>query len=620
MRKLFLFIAATLVSAGMWAGEITVTPPALTNITTTSYGLYTMTHSSTAASSGSKISSGAITTGTKGDVITINFATTKSDLYIKSVTFNSLSNGTIGSDDGSYNTSTGVFTVTGNKTSVNVVLTSADNQKGSVKITNVVINTGDNDVETITFTSFDSSAKTFGFTSSAATSAISSISSNNSNSVSSNILSWSGSRTLVFASSSNKFKYIAFLLNDGKAYTGFSADLGTYSDNYTWIGDTKTITFTNGTGGGRYIKNVYVITEPVPTHTLEWNFAGGTCSAEAGTDYTAGGQVEEGATITYPANNTMSKDGYDFNGWSTSVTTMPATDLTITAQWTEHAVSSDATLADLTVAGETIEGFDPATIEYNVELPLGTSVVPVVAGTAKSPYAKSVEANQAAALPGVATIVVTAEDNSTKTYTINFTVAESKDIIMVWKTGNAKCNTEASYVTSDVILSTDDAVKDYLSISFEQTTEDNTKKAEEKSGSYLSTGKSIGNLVKITAKTGYAFKAMGFYGKIETAEEKCPVSINGGKSWIDVTGNLGSDAKHCDVFTNAETAEIILKNNGGAGTWIRHMELTIINSEVTPTAINNTDASVKAVKVLRNGQLFIEKNGHVYNVLGGCVK
>lgn len=301
-KLLSLLLLGMLCSIGItWAGEITVTPPALTNITTTYYGLYTMTHSSTAESNGSKISSGAITTGTKGDVITINFATTKSDMYIKSITFNSLSNGTLGSNDGSYNTSTKVFTVSGNKTSVNVVLTSSDNQKGSVKVSNVVINTGDNVVETITFTSFDSEKKTFGFTSSATTSAISSISSNNSNSVSSNILNWSGSRTLVFASS-NKFKYVAFLLNDGKTYTGFSADLGTYSDNYTWTGDAKTVTFTNGTGGGKYIKNIYVITE-VPGPSLSVSPA----TANAFT-YFVGNGPSTAQTFTVTGENMTSDD------------------------------------------------------------------------------------------------------------------------------------------------------------------------------------------------------------------------------------------------------------------------------------------------------------------------
>ena len=69
------------------------------------------------------------------------------------------------------------------------------------------------------------------------------------------------------------------------------------------------------------------------THTLAWDFAGGSCSATEGDDYTAGGAVAEGATLTYPAANTMSKTDYLFDGWSSSTTTMPTTDLTITAQW-----------------------------------------------------------------------------------------------------------------------------------------------------------------------------------------------------------------------------------------------------------------------------------------------
>ena len=72
---------------------------------------------------------------------------------------------------------------------------------------------------------------------------------------------------------------------------------------------------------------------PAATHTLAWDFAGGSCSATEGDDYTAGGAVAEGATLTYPAANTMSKTDYLFDGWSSSTTTMPTTDLTITAQW-----------------------------------------------------------------------------------------------------------------------------------------------------------------------------------------------------------------------------------------------------------------------------------------------
>jgi len=39
-----------------------------------------------------------------------------------------------------------------------------------------------------------------------------------------------------------------------------------------------------------------------------------------------------------------------------------------------------------------------------------------------------------------------------------------------------------------------------------------------------------------------------------------------------------------------------------------------------PTGINNAEEAVKAVKVVRNGQLFIEKNGVLYNAQGAIVK
>lgn len=40
----------------------------------------------------------------------------------------------------------------------------------------------------------------------------------------------------------------------------------------------------------------------------------------------------------------------------------------------------------------------------------------------------------------------------------------------------------------------------------------------------------------------------------------------------------------------------------------------------TPTAIDNNAVEAKAVKTIKNGQLFIEREGKIYNVLGTCVK
>lgn len=68
------------------------------------------------------------------------------------------------------------------------------------------------------------------------------------------------------------------------------------------------------------------------SYTLTWDFGGGSTSDD---DYTTG-SVAYGTTLDYPASNTMSKSGYDFAGWSTDASTMPAEALTITAQWAER--------------------------------------------------------------------------------------------------------------------------------------------------------------------------------------------------------------------------------------------------------------------------------------------
>lgn len=85
------------------------------------------------------------------------------------------------------------------------------------------------------------------------------------------------------------------------------------------------------------------------------------------------------------------------------------------------AANHDATLKSITVNSEEIEGFAPDTTIYNVVLPIGTTEVPTVEAT---PTAGTCTVTNATSLPGATTIEVTAKDGTTtKTYTINFTVA-----------------------------------------------------------------------------------------------------------------------------------------------------------------------------------------------------
>lgn len=108
---------------------------------------------------------------------------------------------------------------------------------------------------------------------------------------------------------------------------------------------------------------------------------------------------------------------------------------------TTPAPKDDATLKSITIDGEALEGFDPATETYNVELPFGTTTVPTVAAVAASKKATAV-VTPATAIPGATTILVTAEDaTTTKTYTINFTAAQTasseKELLNVTVGGKA---------------------------------------------------------------------------------------------------------------------------------------------------------------------------------------
>ncbi|MDQ0062999.1 hypothetical protein J2T14_005208 [Paenibacillus harenae] len=85
---------------------------------------------------------------------------------------------------------------------------------------------------------------------------------------------------------------------------------------------------------------------------------------------------------------------------------------------------SNRELAQLTVNGTALEGFDSSHTEYEVELD-DIGVVPVVAGHAQSD-ASEVTIIQAEAVPGTAVVQVTAQDGGVRSYTITFAAADNQ--------------------------------------------------------------------------------------------------------------------------------------------------------------------------------------------------
>ncbi|WP_167612183.1 cadherin-like beta sandwich domain-containing protein [Maribellus sediminis] len=87
-------------------------------------------------------------------------------------------------------------------------------------------------------------------------------------------------------------------------------------------------------------------------------------------------------------------------------------------------LSSDATLADLSIDGTTVDGFNPDTMSYDVLLPIGTesALVDAVVNNTNATVAGTGTVDMTSG-SGSATIVVTAEDGSTtSTYNVNITV------------------------------------------------------------------------------------------------------------------------------------------------------------------------------------------------------
>jgi len=99
-------------------------------------------------------------------------------------------------------------------------------------------------------------------------------------------------------------------------------------------------------------------------------------------------------------------------------------------------VGVNPNLATLTYNGTGVSGFNAKTLDYNVVLPAGTTIIPVVAATSQDPRA-SVQVIQPSSASGTAQIIATAEDGFTKKiYTINFLVPKSTNANLATLTAN----------------------------------------------------------------------------------------------------------------------------------------------------------------------------------------
>jgi hypothetical protein len=100
--------------------------------------------------------------------------------------------------------------------------------------------------------------------------------------------------------------------------------------------------------------------------------------------------------------------------------------LTYTVSFTLAAANTDNTLSNLKVDDVTIDGFNPATLAYFMELSVGTTTVPTVTATTNHATAGMV-ISQAENVTGTqpertASVIVTSQGGVSNTYTVEFSV------------------------------------------------------------------------------------------------------------------------------------------------------------------------------------------------------
>ena len=86
-----------------------------------------------------------------------------------------------------------------------------------------------------------------------------------------------------------------------------------------------------------------------------------------------------------------------------------------------RVASSNASLSDISINGETMEGFKKDVFDYEIDLEEGTNIVPEITATSEDSNA-TIEIKNAEILPGVSKIKVVAEDGTESIYTINLNV------------------------------------------------------------------------------------------------------------------------------------------------------------------------------------------------------
>ena len=317
-------------------------------------------------------------------------------------------------------------------------------------------------------------------------------------------------------------------------------------------------------------------------------------------------------------------DAADVNG--TTTLTVTAEDGTTTQVYkinfsVKAELGTDATLSDVKVGGTTIEGFNAETTLYNYNIGVYASI-PAVTYTLNDPNASAVYKAHNTTM--VDTIDVTAEDGeATKRYMVTFVRAAATELASIsasttWDWSKAGSAT-AQWSESTLPKNTDEF--NFADVLINPNADFNAAALAgiaqfANRGTYFQ-----GDKVKFN--TTVPGKVVVTYSNTGGSRPYRHVKVN---ETLSAEGSASQDPKDTEAISVAAgDVEITFYIPDATKPQSRDGDVVgpamgriykIVFTKDTPSALDNAEDGVKAQKFVENGQMYIQKDGKIYNVMG----
>ncbi len=339
-------------------------------------------------------------------------------------------------------------------------------------------------------------------------------------------------------------------------------------------------------------------------------------------DYQLSMGTTEVPAVTYELNDDKASaektDAADVNGTTTIVVT--AEDGTTTQTYkinfsVKSELGHDATLSSLKINGA--EALEAEKFAYELEIGV-YEALPTITYTLNDPNA-SAELTTATEETKVATIVVTAEDDeTTKTYTVTITRAAATALVSISESTTWDWTKAGDIQASALSASTSPTNSEEINFADVLTNYDASFNAAALAGKVQWYNRkesnnvyAQGNYIKFNTTVAGTL-VITFSGTNSTARE---LHVNGTKV-ADYSSNTSQESSAIAI----SAGEVLIEAYEGENVSMARIYKIVFTKTDVPSALDNTDEEAKAVKRIVNGQLIIEKNGKVYNVMGQPIR